>query len=1010
VKIPNLKPQAPSSLTSTLAIAFLALSAVVLLISSGLQIFSSIQTQQETISNQQQLIAQDAARSVSSFTQEKFNALETTVWLVNPVTASPEARRQILESLLGLQPAFRQLILLDAQDRELVRISRVSQAVTALLTEELKGEVFTQIRQGKRYISTTHIDPFTAEPMVTMAIPVTNAMRDFQGTLVAEVNLKFMWDLVDNLKVGKTGYVYVVDRQGTLIAFSDTARVLKGENVSQLMAVADFTRNLPVFRADTAKAYSGITGSAVVGTYIPLEIPDWAVVTELPWQEAFQQVIQQAVWAGWITCVMAVMAGLLGIIVARRLATPLIDLTDTATRISCGEMDLQAKIGGAAEIVSLAEAFNSMTAQLRIVIRDLEEEVDEHLRTGEILRVSEERLRVALEGTSDGIWDWNLTTGQMYFSPRYYAMMGYEPSEFPPAYESWRQLLHSDDREKAEKVVRHAIEECASFAMEFRFKAKNGEWRWILGRGKVVQVDDHGKAVRIAGSHSDITERKRAEDAVRLEQQRTRMILETVATPVIISRFSDSKVLYANPVTAEMMRVVLSELIGAHTADYYADRGDREKIVPLLRREGYVSNYEVQFKRADGDLLWVMLSARLIDFENELCVLSSFVDITERRRAEERSRALADLNQTILDTASVGIAYIINRKMQWANRTLFDMFGFDPGDILGADTFVLYQDETEYRRIGNEGYPFLISGNVYSTEAVMKKKNGERFWINLNGKAIDPSAPQEGSIWVLLDVTQRKQAEEKIRRLYEELEQRVIERTAQLETANQELESFAYSVSHDLRAPLRAIDGYTRILAEDYAVALDAEGQRISAVVRAETLRMSELIDSLLSLSRLGRVEMQTASIDMTSLANSVFQELTTPTDRARIDFQVAPLPFAFADTRLMRQVWTNLIANSIKFSSKRDRSVIQVDAQPGDSENIYYVRDNGAGFDMRYVDKLFGVFQRLHSGNEFEGTGVGLAIVHRIIHRHGGRVWAEGAADQGATFYFAIPRTNGQP
>jgi len=377
MKFQKKKPRAALSLTTTLAIAFFSLSVVVLLISSGLQIASNIQAQRETISNKQQLIAQDATRTVSSFIQEKFSVLETAVGLVDLVTLPPDEQKQILESLLGAQPAFRQLVVLNAQNQEVARASRVSLVAAGRLSDQLKGDILVQLKQGKRYISSVYIDPATSEPLVLMAVPATNALGDFQGILVAEVNLKFMWDLVDQLKVGETGRAYVVDRQGTLIAFSDTARVLRGENVSHLQAVSEFIRNPASAPASAVSIYPGITGATVMGTYVPLGTPDWAVVTELPWEEAYREINQDVVMSIGITLAMAVLAGLLGVFVARRLAVPLVNLTGTATQITRGEMELQAVVGGPREIASLATAFNSMTAQLRQILGSLEQRVAE---------------------------------------------------------------------------------------------------------------------------------------------------------------------------------------------------------------------------------------------------------------------------------------------------------------------------------------------------------------------------------------------------------------------------------------------------------------------------------------------------------------------------------------------------------------------------------------------------------------------------------------------------------
>jgi len=239
-----------------------------------------------------------------------------------------------------------------------------------------------------------------------------------------------------------------------------------------------------------------------------------------------------------------------------------------------------------------------------------------------------------------------------------------------------------------------------------------------------------------------------------------------------------------------------------------------------------------------------------------------------------------------------------------------------------------------------------------------------------------------------------------------ELEQRVAERTAQLEASNRELESFTYSVSHDLRAPLRAINGFAEMVQEGYGEKLDDEGRRKLRVIRESSQKMGQLIDDLLVFSRLGRRAISAVETDMAALARQVFEELRLATTGNPARLTIKPMPSARCDPALIRQVWINVLANAIKFSAVREEPLIEAGGYADGAQDVYYVKDNGVGFDMRYHEKLFGVFERLHGASEFPGTGVGLAIVKRVVERHGGRVWAEGRVDAGATFYFTLPRT----
>ncbi len=401
-----------------------------------------------------------------------------------------------------------------------------------------------------------------------------------------------------------------------------------------------------------------------------------------------------------------------------------------------------------------------------------------------------------------------------------------------------------------------------------------------------------------------------------------------------------------------------------------------------------------------------LLSAQMaLSLDNARLYQKAQEEIAERKLAETAlQRSEVVLRATIESISDALLIITKSGRILHLNSRFAELWSI-PEELKAATDARLLLEHILPKIVNPEEFHLRIheTHNALSrSEDFLHSKDGRIF--EQYSYPLERIGEEPALVWLFRDVTERVHAIEQIRRMNEELEARVAERTAALEAANRELEAFSYSVSHDLRAPLRAIEGYTSILTEDHAPSLNNEGKRLCGILRSQSQRMSRLISDLLTFSRLKRAGLHLAAIDMESLAKAVFQELTTEESQRRIEFRIGSLPAASGDATLLRQVWTNLISNAIKFSSRQQQAVIEIHAAHKDNEITYSIRDNGAGFDMQYSDKLFGVFQRLHSENEFEGTGVGLAIVQQVIHRHGGRVWAEGEVGRGATFYFSLP------
>jgi signal transduction histidine kinase len=436
--------------------------------------------------------------------------------------------------------------------------------------------------------------------------------------------------------------------------------------------------------------------------------------------------------------------------------------------------------------------------------------------------------------------------------------------------------------------------------------------------------------------------------------------------------------------------------------------------------------YELTYIRKDGSRFPAIVSVTALRDERGGIIgyLLIGTDNSARKRAEEALLKAGALQSAIFNSANFScIATDAKGVIQIFNVGAERMLGYttaevvnritpaglhDPQEVI-ARTAALSLEFATPIAPGFETLVFKASRGIEDIYELTKiRKDGSRFPAVVSVTALRDG--QGGIIGYLLigtDNTARIKAEEAVRQLYAELEQRVIQRTAELEAANKELEAFSYSVSHDLRTPLRALDGYSQAVLEDYGPQLPEEGRRYLHTIREGAQQMGALIDDLLTFARLNRQELNKQTIDTGSLVHRALDELGSPWPDRQVEILVGNLPASSGDPALLKQVWLNLFSNALKYTRKRKRSVVEIGCIKTNGADTFFVRDNGTGFDMRYADKLFGVFQRLHRAEDYEGTGVGLAIVQRIVHRHGGRVWADAAIDCGATFYFTLEKEN---
>ena len=563
----------------------------------------------------------------------------------------------------------------------------------------------------------------------------------------------------------------------------------------------------------------------------------------------------------------------------------------------------------------------------------------------------------------------------------------------------------------ARQNLEQGFEELSRRPLERLTVRKNGTQFWGEWNSYPLATND-GSYTHCVWTCRDITERKRTEGASRLFTA----IVED-SDDAIFSETLDGNVLTWNKGATRIFGYSSEEMVGQSTSRLIVQKpaGDYPGLLEDLRRGGRLEHYETELARKDGRHILVSLTMSPIQ-NGESCVVGTSViarDITGRKLAE-RALALSEERYRSLAFATTQIVWTTNPEGEvFEDIPMWRAFtgqSLDEATGLGW-IFALHPDDRE--RTAEIWLMAVKNRSFYETEYRIRRLGGEYRWMAVHGV---PVLEADGLIreWVTTcaDIHDRKLAEKEVLTLNRELEQRVAERTAELEAANRELEAFAYSVSHDLRAPLRAVTGFSRILMEEYAPQLPAEAQHYLEAAQRNAAQMGELIDDLLAFSRLSRQPLRTQPVAPAELVRQVLRELHRDQEGRQMEITVGELPVCQGDPRLLKQVLVNLLSNGFKYTRTREVARIEVGAlnPDGAAGPVYYVRDNGIGFDMRYSSKLFGVFQRLHGMLEYPGTGVGLAIVQRIVHRHGGRVWAEAAVNQGATFYFVLSPALPQP
>ena len=591
-------------------------------------------------------------------------------------------------------------------------------------------------------------------------------------------------------------------------------------------------------------------------------------------------------------------------------------------------------------------------------------------------------LESLFEGFPDAIIVLSAVGTVMYWNKRAEEIFGYERSEVENRTLSSVIVPPNRVQEEQDQFQQALHSGFSSFESERRCKDRSLVHIYASYR---VDRQADGKIKNVVTTHKDVTHLKVLNDS-RLLDARYRGLLESTPDAIIIANQTGHIVLI-NEQAVRMFKYDRQVLTGQRVEILLPERfhsshlGHRAAFMAQPRQRSMGAGLELFGRRSDGEEFPVEISLSPLEIDGGLFVMSAIRDVADRKRADRKFKALLEsAPDAIVIVDQQGSITLLNTQAQ-------KLFGYSSEELLGQKIEVLvpakYRDNHPGHRSAFSADPKVRPMGA-GLELFGLHKDGSEFPVEIS---LSPLETEEGSFVMsaIRNVSDRKRVEQALQR------------------ANSELEAFAYSVSHDLRAPLRTVDGFSLAVLEDYASILPDEGAKYLQLIREGAQKMGQLIDDLLEFSRLGRQSISRRQIDVNQLVGEVIESLAELRRDRAVKINAAKLPPCSGDLALTRQVWQNLISNALKYSRGRTPAVIEIGSTIENNATIYFVRDNGTGFNMKYYEKLFGVFQRLHRSEDFEGTGVGLAIVHRVLDRHGGKIWAEAVPDKGATFYFTL-------